>query len=153
MRGSARSSPATRSPRSPRCATSRRDIEARLGLLVRDGVLLERNGWYEFADAGIQEAIYDHVLDERELVHRRALGYWVSGRDRNTIRRLARIAFHAAGGGEHAIAAACWTALARQALRDGDRTAADELLARSVAVLGLELPRDVADAVASLDPQ
>lgn len=131
--------------------SSARDVEARLGLLVRDGVFIERNGAYEFVDAAIQEAIYDHVLDERALVHRRALAFWSDTQDRNVIGRLARIAYHAAGAGDRALAATCWTALARRAVRDGDAERADELLGHALArVSGLVPPR-IAETLADLD--
>ena len=131
--------------------TEARDIDARLGLIVRDGLFVERNGWYEFNDPGIQEAIYGHVLDERDLVHRRALRYWLASRHPDIIGRLSRIAFHAAGCGERATAAACWVALARQASRSGDREHTDELLARTIECLGSGLAADLAADLRSID--
>ena len=128
-----------------------RDLEARLGLLVREGIFAERNGWYEFVDPAMQEAIYDHVLDERDLVHRRALRYWLATRERNTIGRLARIAFHAAASGDRATAAACWATLARRASRAGDRDYTDELLERVTTCLGGSVPPEVAAVLSNLD--
>ncbi len=131
--------------------TGVRDVEARIGLLTRDGLFVERNGWYEFNDPAMQDAIYEHVLDDRDLVHRRALGYWLASADRNTIGRLSRIAFHAAGCGERPTAAACWIALARQASRSGDPGHTDDLLARSLACLGSGLSPQVVAALATID--
>ncbi len=128
-----------------------RDLEVRLGMLVTEGIFAERNGWYEFVDPAMQEAIYDHVLDERDLVHQRALRYWLASRERNMIGRLARIAFHAAASGDRATAVACWAALARQASRAGDRDVADELLDRTIALFRGGLPRELADVLANLD--
>ncbi|MBL0215502.1 MAG: protein kinase [Myxococcales bacterium] len=130
--------------------TEAREVDVRLGLLVREGVFVERNAWYEFEDAGIQEAIYDHILDERLLVHQRALRYWLASPDRNTIGRLSRIAFHAEGAAERSTAAACWIALARQAVYAGDAARADELLGRTLACLEATVPAAVVQALASL---
>ncbi len=133
-----------------KAATELSNIVERLGVLVRERVLLERNGWYAFEDASLQEAIYDHVLDERELVHRRVLLHWIARDDRNVIGRLARLAHHAAGAREHAIAGACWTALARNAVSTGDLAQADTILARAVLALGNVLPPELRSALYSL---
>ncbi len=125
-------------------------VEDRLGLLVREGLFAERNGWYEFDDAGIQDAIYLHILDERVLVHQRALRFWLTSSERNLIGRIARIAFHAEGAAERGTAAACWTALARQAVRAGDAARADELLSLSLASLGAGVPPAVGEILAGL---
>ena len=130
--------------------TGARDVETRLPLLVREGMFVERNGSFEFVDAAIQEAIYDHVLDERELVHRRALAFWVESTDRNVVGRLARVAYHAAGAGDRTLALTCWWALARRAAREGGSDDADELLAYAIARPGSGLPPRVAEALADL---
>src|SRR5262249_20923358 len=66
----------------------------RLAWLVEHGVLVERNSWYEFADDALQEAIYEHVLSEREVVHQRAFAYWTQHRSANVTGWLARLAYH-----------------------------------------------------------
>ena len=133
-------------------ATGARDVETRLDLLVHERLFSERNRWYEFEDATLQEAIYNHALDDRQLVHRRMLQYWLATEDRNVMGRLARLAYHAAGSGEGATAAACWTALARAALRANDPTYADAILARCQGCLGGPVPAQVRDAIAMVAP-
>lgn len=128
-----------------------RDLDARMALLVREGVFAERNGWYEFQDPSMQEAIYEHALDERLSVHQRALRFWFARRDRNKTGRLARIAFHAASSGQRLIAMACWAALARQAVHTGDLDYADELLERAVGMVTGVVPAEVAEAIAGHD--
>lgn len=128
------------------------DAASRLPLLVHERVLGERNGWYSFEDLTLQQAIYDHLLDERALVHRRALEFWLGRTDRNLAGRLARVAFHAAGAGDSVTAVACWTALARTKLLEGDAAEVQELLARCAASYAGALSPAVLAAIASLTP-
>ncbi|MBA3498839.1 MAG: protein kinase, partial [Deltaproteobacteria bacterium] len=114
------------------------DIEARLASLVRDHLMIERNGWYELDDASLQDAIYHYTADERQLVHHRALAYWLANRAANIVGWLARIAHHATGAGEAVIAATSWIALAREASRRGEPTHADALLARATRLLAAQ---------------
>src|SRR3954462_3210413 len=46
-----------------------------LNALCHAGVLERRGDAYRFANADIQTAIYDHMLDTRALVHARALAF------------------------------------------------------------------------------
>ncbi len=134
-------------------ATGSSDLELRLDLLLRERIFSERNRWYEFEDASLQEAIYDYTLDERQLVHRRMMQYLTETEDRNVIGRLARLAYHAAGAEDVATAAVCWTALARAALRASDPGHADAILARCQACLGGSVPAQVRKAVALLESE
>ena len=133
-------------------ATGVSDLAPRLSVLVHEHLFSERNGWYEFEDASLQEAIYDHALDERELVHARVYRYLLTSRDRNLIGRLARLAYHAAGAGDRATAAASWAALARHAVRAGDADRSEEILTRLLAYLGGACPPEVQEVLAGLDP-
>jgi serine/threonine-protein kinase len=85
---------------------------AHLDALCHVGVLERRGDAYRFANADIQTAIYDHVLDTRTLVHTRALAFALEHPDLERRRWLARVAFHAAGSADDAIATACCVALA-----------------------------------------
>jgi hypothetical protein len=127
------------------------DVEARLAALVRDHVLIERNGWYELDDASLQDAIYQHASDERQLAHHRALAYWLAHRGSNIVGWLAHLAHHATGAGEVVIAAASWIALAREARRRGEPGHADELLVRATRTLAAQAPPVLADALRALD--
>jgi (2Fe-2S) ferredoxin len=102
------------------------DVTARLDILVRDGLFTVDDGWYAFVDPSLAQAIYDHALDERSLVHERALHYWREHRLRDEVGWLARIAHHAAGSGDRQDAAASLSSLAREARERGD----DEQAAR-----------------------
>jgi len=94
-------------------ATELADATDRLRWLIRDGVMCELGDNYEFADATVQEAIYDHILDERSLVHARVLRYVLAHRTPDRTSWLARVAYHAAGAEDHALAAAAGMLLAR----------------------------------------
>lgn len=107
------------------------DASARLAALVSEGVFATRHGWFEFVDASLQDAIYEHVLDERSLVHARALAYHLARRSPNLVGWLARVAYHAAGCDQLATAAACWRELARAAHQRGEHDLAGELERRS----------------------
>jgi hypothetical protein len=120
------------------------DIGDRLAYLVRIGVFIERNGWYELEDGALQDAIYDHVLDERELVHARALQYWLANRG-DSLGWIARVAYHAAGSHDRGTASACWIELARAAFTRGEHDLAQRLLARASAIL--EVAPGVRDAL------
>ena len=126
------------------------DLPTRLAWLVRDGIFAERGGLYEFTLPGTQEAIYDHALDERALVHARALRFWLAHRSANVTGWLARVAYHAAGAGETVMATACWTVLAREGYARGDTRYADAILARVVTALGALAPAAIAEAVGRL---
>ncbi len=119
--------------------------------LVRDGVFAEKHGWFEFVDSSLQDAIYDHALDERSLVHTRALRYWLAHRNPNLVGWLARIAHHANGCGDVATAAACSSILAREARRRGETDLASELEQRALAALMSVAPSAIADALRALD--
>jgi eukaryotic-like serine/threonine-protein kinase len=123
----------------------------RLRSLVNDGVLAEKNGWFEFADAGLQDAIYDHALDERSLVHARALRYWLAHRSPNVVGWLARVAYHATGSGDVATAAACSSILAREARRRGENDLASELEQRALQALMSAAPSAIAEAMRAFD--
>jgi eukaryotic-like serine/threonine-protein kinase len=123
----------------------------RLDGLVRDGVLAEKNGWFEFVDASLQDAIYDHALDERTLVHARALRYWLGNRSRDVVGWLARIAYHANGSGDAATAAACSSILAREARRRGELELASELEQRALHALMSAAPSAIAEAMRAFE--
>ena len=127
------------------------ELPTLLGWLVRDGLLCERGGWYEFVDSAVQEAIYDYVLDERALVHARALAFWLAHRGANVVGRLARVGYHAAGAGQLETAGACWIALARACLRRGELRAAEELLTSAQTRFAALARPELADAVRALD--
>ena len=127
------------------------NVDERLAFLIRDGMIVERNGWYELDDAALQVAIYEHVLDDRDAIHSRALAYWLAQPSVNTVGRLARIAYHAAGSGDHDTAAACWLALARIARRRGESDHADALDAAAAASLSTKLSTSVRELVDSID--
>jgi hypothetical protein len=128
------------------------DVGARLAALVRDHLMIERNGWYELDDASLQDAIYHYTADERQLVHHRALAYWLGHPGSNVVGWLARIAHHATGAGEAVIAATSWIALAREAHRRDEPAHADELLARATRLLAPQTPPALADALRAVDP-
>jgi eukaryotic-like serine/threonine-protein kinase len=127
------------------------DIGPRLLRLVRDGVFAERNGWFEFVDGSLQDAIYDHLLDDRSLVHARALRYWLAHRNPNLVGWLARVAYHANGSGDVATAAACSSILAREARRRGEIDLASELEQRALEALMSAAPSAIAEAARGLD--
>jgi predicted ATPase len=127
------------------------EVVDRLRWLVQDGVFAERNDWYEFVDASLQDAIYDHVLDERSLVHGRALRYWLAHRSQNLVGWLARIAHHAAGSGDAATTAACSTILAREARKRGEDSLAAELEQRALAALVDAAPTAISSTISALD--
>ena len=108
------------------------DARARLDLLVADKLLAEHAGWYEFVDSSLQDAIYDEILDERTLVHSRALRYWLTNVSRDVVGWLARVAYHAQATGELATAHACYQRLARKARERGEPDLAADLEARCV---------------------
>jgi hypothetical protein len=91
------------------------EAPAHVESLCQAGVLEHRGDAYRFANAEIQAAIYDHVLDTRALVHDRALAFALAQPDTDHTRWLARLAFHASGCGDDAIATACYVALADEA--------------------------------------
>ncbi len=127
------------------------DLPARLAWLVRDGTLEERGGLYEFVEPGTQDAIYDHLLDERALVHARALRFWLAQRSSNLTGWLARVAYHAAGSGDATTAATCWVALARAAHHRGEAIYGEAILARALATLASVAPPALATALRRLD--
>jgi tRNA A-37 threonylcarbamoyl transferase component Bud32 len=127
------------------------DAEARLRRVVRDGVFAERNGWYEFVDAGLQDAIYEHAVDERALVHARAQRYWLASRTRNLVGWLARVGYHASGSGDAPTGAACSSMLARYARERGELDLAADLEQRAMSLLMTAAPGAVADAVRTFD--
>lgn len=133
-------------------ATGAQNVAARLDLLVRERLIAEKNRWYEFDDPALQEAIYDLALDENKVIHGQLLRHWLASEERNVIGRLARIGFHAAGAGEGATAAACWTALARAAMRAHDPYYADAILAHVEGCLGGIVPAQVRSVLALVDP-
>ena len=133
-------------------ATGAADLETRLDLLLRERIFAERNRWYEFEDVSLQDAIYDLALDERQPVHRRMMQHLTATEDRNVIGRLARLAYHAAGAGEGAVAAVCWIALARAALRANDPSYADLILARCQGCVSGNVSAQVQHAIALIDP-
>jgi eukaryotic-like serine/threonine-protein kinase len=107
------------------------DLAAGLAWLVHDGVLDEADGWYAFRDAAIQDAIVEHVLDERDAVHDRAFRYWATRPDAEPIERLTRLAFHGAGAREPITAATCWIALGHAACTRGELDVAHDMLVRA----------------------
>jgi tetratricopeptide (TPR) repeat protein len=117
------------------------DTGDRLAWLVREGVFSESDGWYAFANPGVQDAIYDHVLDERGRVHGRAFRYWLARPDIDPIDRLARLAHHGAGAREAINASTCFVALARAARDRGEDDVAEDLLDRALACLANTAPR------------
>lgn len=106
------------------------EARARLDLLVSDKLFSEHAGWYEFVDASLQDAIYDELLDERSLVHGRALRYWLTNLSPDVVGWLARVAYHAQAIGEQATAVACYQRLARKAHERGEDALAAELETR-----------------------
>ena len=116
-------------------ATEIADAEQRLAHVVIEGVFAERNGWFEFVDASLQDAIYDYALDGKSLVHERALAYWRAHRSANLVGWLARLGHHALGCGDHATAAASASMLARFARERGEATLAHTLEERALASL------------------
>jgi tRNA A-37 threonylcarbamoyl transferase component Bud32 len=122
------------------------DAQARLSFLVMANHLVERDGLYEFVDPSLQEALYLFSLDERSLVHQRALRFWLAQPPTDLIGWLAHVAHHAAGAGEVANAAAAWSALAA---RGGDQ--ADELRARVVDILMRAAAPPITNAIRKLD--
>ncbi|MEO7736451.1 MAG: hypothetical protein ABIY55_36165, partial [Kofleriaceae bacterium] len=117
------------------------DPGAQLGWLVREAVLVEDLGWYAFRDPAIQDAVYDHVLDERDLLHDRAFRYWLARPEVDAIDRLARLAHHAVAPQETITRATCYLALAHAARDRGDDDAAEDVLDRALHGLGPEAPR------------
>lgn len=130
--------------------TAGAEVPSRLAFLTMAGYLIEHAGEYEFADGSLQDAIYQHALDERVEVHRRALRYWLAQPPHDLIGWLARVGHHAAGAGEAATAAAAWSALATHAVRHGGDQV-EELRARAVDVLLRSAAPAVADAIRRLD--
>jgi tRNA A-37 threonylcarbamoyl transferase component Bud32 len=126
-------------------------VAERLLRLVRDEVFAEKHGWFEFVDPNLQEAIYDHALDERTLVHTRALRYWLAHRSADLVGWLARVAHHAAGCGDVATATACWGTLARETRKRGELELASEIEQRVLETLMSVAPSALADAVRALD--
>jgi predicted ATPase len=126
-------------------------IDNRLQRLVHEGVFAERNGWFEFVDASLQDAIYHHMLDDRSLVHTRALRYWLAHRNPNLVGWLARVAYHANGSGDVATAAACSTILAREARGRGEIDLASELERRALDALMSAAPSAIAEAMRAFD--
>ncbi len=114
---------------------------AQIAWLVRDGVLVEVAGDLAFRDPAIQDAIYDHVLDERAGIHDRAFRYWLARPGVDPIDRLARLAHHGVAAREAITRATCWLALAHAARDRGELDAAEDVLGRALASLGLEAPR------------
>jgi tetratricopeptide (TPR) repeat protein len=117
------------------------DATAQLAWLVGDGLLWEAEGWYSFRDAELQDAIYDHVIDERERLHGRAFRYWLAAPGVDAIERLARLAHHGASGREAITATTCFVALARAARARGDDATAEAALDRGLGCLGQAAPR------------
>jgi predicted ATPase len=116
-----------------------------LDALCHAGVLERRGDAYRFANTEIQTAIYDHMLDTRSLVHARALAFALDHPDLERRRWLARVAFHAAGSANDAIASACCVALAADALIDQPAVAA--LLAQSRRACAALVPPVLAAAI------
>jgi eukaryotic-like serine/threonine-protein kinase len=116
------------------------DVAAGLAWLVRDGVL-DAGDRHAFCDPELQDAIVDHVLDDREPVHGRAFRYWVERPGIAAVERLTRLAFHGAGAHEPITAATCWIALSRAAHGRGDLDAAEQLLDRAIGCLTGAAPR------------
>jgi eukaryotic-like serine/threonine-protein kinase len=116
------------------------DLAEPLAWLVADGVLREASGWYAFGDAAIQDAVYDHALDDRDVLHGRAFRYWLARRDVEAIDRLARLAYHGAGAGETITTTTCFLALARAAQGRGEDDGAEDLLGRALACLAGAAP-------------
>jgi eukaryotic-like serine/threonine-protein kinase len=112
-----------------------------LAWLVRDGILYEAGGWYAFEDAALQDALYDHTLDERGLIHGRAFHYWLARNDVDPIDRLVRLAHHGAGAREVVTATMCFLALARAARDRSDDDSAEGALERALACLANTSPR------------
>jgi predicted Ser/Thr protein kinase len=133
------------------CERELADIASALRWLVRDGVLVERDGAFEFADGTLQDAIYEHALDERTHVHARALRYWLAHCGSDVVPWLARVSYHASGAGDAAAAAACSTILAREARRRGEDGVAAEHEQRALASLVSVAPAALAAALASLE--
>ena len=123
------------------------NASARLDILVRDHVLAKHGDRYEFVDPSLQDAIYDDILDERSLVHGRALRYWLAHLSANLVGWLARVAYHAFASGDLSTAATCYTSLATHARRRGESELAAELDARALNCLTRGAPTAVAEAV------
>jgi hypothetical protein len=104
-------------------------------------------GAYRFSDPGVQDALYDHVLDERGRVHGRAFRYWLARPETDAIDRLARLAYHGAGAREAINASTCYVALARAARERADDDVAEALLDRALACLANTAPRLQATAL------
>jgi hypothetical protein len=124
-----------------------------LAFLHHKEIVIERNGWYELEDATLQQAIYEHLLDERDVIHARALAYWRTQETANHLGRLARIAYHATRAGEHRVAAASWLTLSRAARRRGESEHADHLLAEARTALATDLDPAVRSAIAAVDDE
>ena len=127
------------------------DAAEHLAFLVRAGMLVERSGWYEVEDASLQDAIYEHVLEERESLHARALDYWLARPNANYVGWLARVAYHMIGAQRLDAGAACMLALARAAARRGERDQAQLLNARASACLSTRLPQTVREAMIAIE--
>jgi tetratricopeptide (TPR) repeat protein len=128
------------------------DPSTQLAWLVRDGVLVDptassaaeplaSHAWYAFRDPAIQDAVYDHVLDERALIHDRAFRYWLARPGVDAIDRLARLAHHGVAPHEAVTRATCLLALAHAARDRGDDDAAEDVLDRALRCLGADAPR------------
>lgn len=113
-------------------ATELSDIAERLPWLVREGVVHEVPRGFELADPSVQQAIYDHVLDERSLVHARLVRHLLVHRQPGELSWLARIAYHAAGAEQRELATAAGSLLARAARTRGEDDQAAAIEARYV---------------------
>ncbi|HET9991486.1 MAG TPA: hypothetical protein VFQ65_23315, partial [Kofleriaceae bacterium] len=110
--------------------TGATSASSHLESLCHAGILERREDAYRFANADLQSAIYDHVLETRALIHERALAHALAHSEADRTRWLARVAYHAAGCASFALAIACDVALADHArLRDEPAVVA-ALLAR-----------------------
>jgi hypothetical protein len=102
-----------------------------LEALCHAGLLERRADAYRFANADLQAAIYDHVLDTRVLIHERALAFALAHRDADRTRWLARVASHATGCESFALAISCDVALADHARAHDEPALVATLLTRS----------------------
>jgi hypothetical protein len=127
------------------------NLAERLHWLVRDRVFAEHSNWFEFTDASLQDAIYDHALDDRAVIHARALRYWLAHRRPGLVGWFARVNYHATGCGELATAAACSTILAREARKRGEHDQAAQLDARILSSLVGVAPGAVSDVLRALE--
>ncbi|MEJ7602758.1 MAG: protein kinase [Kofleriaceae bacterium] len=119
-------------------------------LIASAGALIvERDGWLAFADPAIQDAVYD-LVDERQLVHARALAFWLARPIQARLGWLARLAHHALGAGDAQLAATCSIALARAARARREPDQADLLLARLLEPLAGTASAAVRDAIREL---